>query len=175
MVASQARTQVSRTTRPTLLNSCAKAATAAEAAFRLDYPLAPSRGTRVVGLDPAAAIVVRRVAGLPWHHARFYPLARSEGIDDVEMEGVDRAVFGLAGELIGVDALVMVATTDEGANAASIIGADCTVRGIMTAGLVLVSGEPVDGALNALRPHARVLMVPADEEDLVELLKAIRA
>jgi hypothetical protein len=30
-------------------------------------------------------------------------------------------------------------------------------------------------ALMALRPYARILLVPAEEEDLLELLRAIRA
>jgi hypothetical protein len=45
----------------------------------------------------------------------------------------------------------------------------------MTAGLVLTPGRLTSDALMALRPAARVLMVPADEDDLLELLRAIRA
>jgi hypothetical protein len=45
----------------------------------------------------------------------------------------------------------------------------------MTAGLVLTPGRLTSDALMALRPSARVLLVPADEDDLLELLRAIRA
>ncbi len=55
------------------------------------------------------------------------------------------------------------------------IGAACQVRGIMTAGLVLTPGRLTSDALMALRPSARILLVPADEDDLLELLQAIRA
>jgi len=157
--------------RPVLLNSCARATTAAEARFRIDVPISPSRATRVVALDEESVPALRRVAELPWHHARFYTVDE----DGLELTSTAGAQVSLVDELDGVDATVMVASSDRGAEAAATIGAACTVRGIMTAGLVLTTGESVSAALNALRPHARVLRVPAEEEDLAELLRAIRA
>jgi hypothetical protein len=157
--------------RPVLLNSCARAATAAEARFRIDVAIAPSRATRIVALDDESAEVVRRVSQHDWFHARFYA-ADDEGLSLTTIDGEN---VQLMDELDGVDAMVLVASSDHGADAAATIGAACTVRGIMTAGLVLTMGDSVTGALTALRPHARVLMVPAEEEDLTELLRAIRA
>jgi hypothetical protein len=157
--------------RPVLLNSCARAATAAEARFRIDVPIAPSRATRIVALDEDAAQVVRHVGEAEWNTARFYT-TDLQGLRLTTMEGTE---VPLAEELEGLDATVMVAATDYGAEAAATIGAACTVRGIMTAGLVLAAAHDIGTALSALRPHARVLMVPADEEDLTELLRAIRA
>jgi hypothetical protein len=69
----------------------------------------------------------------------------------------------------------MVAASDAGAAAAESIGRACTSRGIMTAGLILGDDAHVSRALAALRPHARVLIVPAEEDDLVQLLTALRA
>ncbi len=46
----------------------------------------------------------------------------------------------LLAELEDADVVIMVATTEADAAAATIIGAACTVRAIMTAGLVI--GEP---------------------------------
>ena len=43
------------------------------------------------------------------------------------------------------------------------------------AGLVLTPGRLTSDALMALRPYARILLVPAEEDDLLELLRAIRA
>jgi hypothetical protein len=45
----------------------------------------------------------------------------------------------------------------------------------MTAGLVLADAGAMTAALRALRPHARMLLVPADGDDLIELLRAVRA
>lgn len=169
--------------RPILLNSCARAATAAEARFRIDVPLVPSRATRVVAVDAAAAAAVREVAGMPWANTRFFTVepghdgvsADGAAPDDLLLRTMDGRQAVLGEELADVDAVVMVAASDEGAAAASSIGLACTLRGVMTAGLVLVDGVGVGGALTALRPYARVLMVPADEDDLAQLLTAIRA
>jgi len=158
--------------RPVLLNSCARAATTAEAKFRIDYPLAASRATRVLALDAGAVDVVRSVSESSWNHARFYVASAADGLELTTVGGDEVA---LAGELDGVDAFIMVATDDDGAPSAAMIGAACSVRGVMTAGLVISSDRVTSEALIALRPHARILLAPADEEDLFELLKAIRA
>lgn len=157
--------------RPVLLNSCARAATAAEARFRIDVPIVPSRATRVIALDKESVDAVRPVSELGWNHTKFYNVDGNA----LELTSTEGERVNLVDELDGVDATVMVASSDHGAEAAATIAAACTVRGIMTAGLVLTTGESVSAALNALRPHARVLLVPADEEDLAELLRAIRA
>jgi hypothetical protein len=168
-------------TRPTLLNSCARATSAAEARFRIDIEIAPSRATRVVALDQDSTAVVRRVSEMSWATARFYvwegvPIsANGVSADALELRAMDGSTVTLGEELAGVDAAVMVASTDEGAEAASSIGLACSLRGIMTAGLVLSDSSRVSAALSALRPHARVLMVPAEEDDLVQLLTALRA
>lgn len=156
---------------PALLSSCARAATAKETAFRIDYPLAPARGTRVVGFDTRATQVVRSAAGHEWGQAQFYS-ASDPGHQLVTMAGESRS---LAEELDGVDSLVMVTATGDGAETVATIGAACQVRGIMTAGLVLTPGRLMSDALMALRPYARILLVPAEEDDLIELLEAIRA
>lgn len=169
--------------RPILLNSCAKAATAAEARFRIDVPLVPSRATRVIALDPRAGAAVREVAEMPWASTRFFTVepgvagvpAHGVAPDDLVLRTGDGGTSLLGEELADVDAVVMVAASDEGAAAASSIGLACTLRGVMTAGLVLVDVADVGGALTALRPYARVLMVPAEADDLAQLLMAIRA
>jgi hypothetical protein len=156
---------------PVLVSSCARAATAKEAAFRIDYPLAPARATRVIGFDTHAVDVVRSVAGHEWGQAEFYS-ATDPGHWLVTMAGESRS---LTGALDGADSLVMVAATGEGAEAVATVGAACQVRGIMTAGLALTPGRLTSDALMALRPYARILLVPAEEDDLLELLRAIRA
>lgn len=156
---------------PALMSSCARAATAKEAAFRIDYPLAPARATSVVAFDTCADEVVRSVAGHEWSQAQFYS-ATDPGHQLMTLAGEFRP---LADALEGVDSLVMVAAAGDGAEAVATIGAACQVRGIMTAGLVLTPGRLTSDALMALRPYARILLVPAEEDDLLELLRAVRA
>jgi hypothetical protein len=177
--------------RPILLNSCARAATAAETRYRIDAPITPTRGTRVVALDPGAEAVVRRVAAQRWFGARFFSCVprghghpdgavqtgRYGGIDvaDLMLVAVDGSSSRLSVELDGADVAMMIATADAAAAAASAIGDACTLRGIMTAGLVIAGTDEAAAAVSALRPHARVLMVTQDERDVSDLLTALRA
>lgn len=167
------------TMRQILLNSCARAATAAEARFRIDVPIAPSRAARVVALDEGAEPVVRRVAGQHWASARFFTYRSlapaADAVADLLLRSTDGAESWLSEQLDGADVAVMIATANDGAEAASAIGNACTLRGIMTAGLVLADGHDTAAAVAALRPHARVLMVTHDEIDVSEVLTALRA
>lgn len=169
--------------RPTLLNSCAWAATATEARFRVDAPIADQRATRIVALDEGATAVVRRVAEEHWGgDARFFtyeaparPVDSNGHLADIVLRAADGSKARLSEQLEDVDAMVMVATADDGAEAAAVIGDACTLRGIMTAGLIVGEGREVAAAVSALRPHARVLMRSRDERDVSDVLKALRA
>jgi hypothetical protein len=142
--------------RPILANSCAKAATAEEARFRIERPIA-GRLAIVVALDDEAADVVDRVAERPWRGARF--LHAGDGPVDLE----------------DIDLVLMIATTDADADVAANLARACVERGIMTAGLIIGERDDVNAALSALRPYARNLMVTTDEEDVAEVLTALRA
>lgn len=155
--------------------SCARAATAAEARFRIDRPVAPARAPRIVALDDGAAEVVRRTAALPWANARFSVCEATDGADAVLLRGVDGGTATLADELASADVVVMIATSDAGAGCAHTIGKACWQRAVQTAGLVVSEGPGSVRAVAALRPHARVLLPGADESDVVDLLTALRA
>ena len=152
-------------------SACLNAATAKEAAFRIDYPLAAARNTRVLALDPAAEQIVRQAAQLEWEQARFYSVT-DPGHTLVTMAGEP---VPLAEALADSNTVVMVSSDGSNGDAVATIGAACRVRGIMTAGLVITAGALTSDALSHLRPHARILMVPAEDDDLVELLRATRA
>lgn len=167
--------------RPTLLSACARAATAAEARFRIDRPIG-GRAARVVALDDGAAAVVRRVAAQEWSGARFFtceePRAARGGngaAADLVLRAVDGSESRLSEELDDADVAIMVATADAGPEAASTIARACVRRGIMTAGLILGERPEVGEAVAALRPYARVLMVTDDDDDVTEVLTALRA
>jgi hypothetical protein len=153
------------------VSACSRAATAEEAAYRIDYPLAAARNTRVVALDAAAEEIVRDAAALAWGQAKFYA-ASDPGDQWVTMDG---DTVSLTEEIAESNTVVMVSTDGTNAEAAATIGAACKVRGIMTAGLVVTPGQITTEALMELRPHARILLVPAEADDLVELLTATRA
>jgi hypothetical protein len=147
--------------RPILASSCAKAATAAEARFRIDGQIG-NRSALILALDAGAGRVVDRVAERPWGAARFFHA-------DLLSDSL------LADELADADVAIMVATADADGDAAEAIARACAERGIMTAGLILGNRLDVAGAVFALRPYARNLMVTDDEEDIAAVLKALRA
>ena len=149
---------------PTLLHGCAWASTAKELAYRIDAPPAYVRTSRVVALDRGAAGVVAELATMPWHDTTFLVADADEP-------------SWLAAELHEADFVLMIATANDGAAAASTIGRECARRGITTAGIVLDldgAGE-ADEAVSALRPHARVLLVTTDKWDVVEILSEVGA
>jgi hypothetical protein len=166
------------TARPILGSSCARATTAAEMRYRIDRPIRGRTGARIIGLDTGADAIVERISHQSWGHARFFSLAEpvgDGGSESVTLCDADGAVSSLLDELEEADVVVMVATTESDAAAATIIGAACTVRGIMTAGLVIGERALVGATVASVRPHARVLMVSGDERDVIDVLTALRA
>ncbi|HEX7299394.1 MAG TPA: hypothetical protein VF257_10315 [Solirubrobacteraceae bacterium] len=167
---------------PILSNSCAKAATAGEARYRIDRPIA-GRAARIVALDEGAAEVVRRVAEQPWNDARFFvfkaPVAAADGTNgasaDLVLQATDGSESRLSEELFDADVAIVIATSDDGAEAASTIAKACDRQGIMAAGLILGERLEVGAAVSALRPYAPVLLVSDDEDDVSEVLTALRA
>lgn len=162
-----------------LLSSCARAASATESRFRIDRPIAPSRAGRIIALDDGAAEVVGRAAELEWANARFYACdSFGPDAEHLTLRGIDGGPATLADELASASVVVMVATTDGGAECAYALGKACWERGVQTAGLVLGDGTnqgtAASAAVAALRPHARVLLPSATEDDLVEILTALR-
>ena len=167
--------------RPTLLNSCAMAATAAEARFRIEYPFQP-RDSRVVAVDSGAADVVCRAFQRQWEgsaHFLTFGTGTASGENGSSPEATlhrcdDGSETLLSEELDGADVVVMVATS-QGAEAAPVIGRACAERSVMTAGVVLTAtGEHANDAVLALRPFAMVLVVSKAEDDLFELLTGLR-
>lgn len=165
---------------PSLLSDSQRATSRSESRYRIDYPLVPTRGARVIALDKGAEEIVRKTASHQWQSAHFFTLdtsASSESYIDGSVEVTLRSLEGdsipLNQELDSVDVVVMVATQDSGAAAATTIAAACTVRGIMTAGII--ASTNADSTVAALRPHARILIISADKSDLEYLLTAIRA
>lgn len=164
--------------RPTLLNSCASAATAAEARYRIDYPTMGMRASRIIALDAGAAAIVRGLAGRQWsggHFLVFDSVLPADGsAGDAMLRTAEGAPAWLSDELDSADTVVMVATADADATAASVIGDACAERMVMSAGLVLSTVENVDGVVSALRPNAMVLVILKDPDDVPAILGALR-
>lgn len=166
--------------------SCARAATTAEARFRIDYPNSKSRATKVIALDEASEQALRALQDGAWHGARFLSFAGSsdlgEGLEQLTIDarlrdGAGREV-GLAAEVASADGVIMVVGAGSSAKAAEVIGTACQVRGVMTTGLIIAgpeSGAEVSETLRDLRPFAAMLVVASGPEYVAEMLTALRA
>ena len=166
---------------PTLLNSCASAATAAEARYRISYPEFARRSSRVIALDQQAAAIVRRIAAQRWSGGHFLAFeaavpANGPALEsaDARLRRADGAEVLLSEELSDADAVVMVATAQTRAEAAAVIGDACASRSIMSAGLVVSGAGGADGVVSALRPNAMVLVILQNAGDIPEILSALR-
>jgi hypothetical protein len=162
---------------PTLLSSCARAATAAEARYRISIPSFSPRESRVIALDQRSARVVADIAGEPWGGGHFLVFETALP-DDALLRPASGGTALLSDELDGADTVVMVAAAAGSAEAASIIGDAAAARGIMSAGIVLPGNGPGeargDAVVAALRPNAMVLVVLREADDLPEVLSALR-
>lgn len=167
---------------PTLLNSCASAATAAEARFRISRrDDGIPRASRIVALDQRAAESLWRLSARHWSGAHFLAVEAVLPVDgsgrepDMTLRTPGGSVVLLSDELAGADVVVMLATALASAEAAAVIGDACAERGIMSAGLVIQGHGRADGVVSALRPNAMVLVVLDDDEsDVQEILMALR-
>ena len=171
---------------PTLLGSCAKAASAAEVRFRVDYPNSRQRASRIIALDEVSAAVMRRIAEAPSNGARFLTYVSkttgAKGLDslpvDASLSDKDGSAIRLSDELAGADVVVMIAAAGGASDAAAVVGNACFVRGIMTTGLIVAAGgdrAQVERTVAALRPYAAMLVVSTSEEYIPEMLSALRA
>lgn len=167
------------------LSESARSTTAQEARFRIGYPNSSPRNSRIIALDEPSFEALRRLEELPWNGARFlrFVSARlaSERLAslpvDATLEDRSGAQVGLMDEIGEADVVVMVTSGEPVRNAAEVIGNACFVRGKMTTGLILGSGEQSERGqrtLRAMRPYAAMLVVSADEEFVVEMLTALR-
>ena len=164
--------------RPLLANSCAMAATAAEARFRIDAKPQTPRATqrrrprrRGDGAGPGAG---RPGRGTP---------RGSYGLPDGSPAGEHwrtsqlRTVHGesvrLCEELAEADFVMMIATEGRGAAAATAIGDACTLRGIMTAGVILGRDGESAAALTAPAPQRSRPAGHRRHGDASELLAAV--
>jgi hypothetical protein len=168
-----------------MLAACAKAATAAESRFRVNYPNARPHNARTFAIDARAAVTMRRIAAGPWQGARFLTFqsatAGAAGLDslpvDATLTTLDGDVVRLSDTLAEADVAVMIATAGESATAAETIGNACVVRSIMTTGLILARDArdaAVERTVRALRPFAAMLVITNGDEYIPEMLAALR-
>jgi len=165
-------------THPTLLNSCARAATAEEARYRIQGPPTDANAV-VIALDSGAVPLLREAAAQRRSGTRFVAFtgeaAGSNGSGGASpvVTDLEQQAGPLDQYLAGADVAVLVATSN--AAGAAVVGEACRRRSTMTAAIIMGDGRDSDGAVAALRPYARVMIVSKDPGDVGEILSALRA
>jgi hypothetical protein len=170
-----------------MLSESARATSAGEARFRVNYPNSKPRAVKIIALDHKAEPVVKRLAQLQWNGATFFTAsafaAAPRNSENFSMTGWLADLAGRAKDLLdevnNADLVVMVATAGENAQAASIIGEACSLGRVMTTALVVGSAVASDEALSAsliqLRPWALMLVIASAEDYIEDMLIALRA
>jgi hypothetical protein len=167
-------------------SSCARAATAKEARFRLDYPNSKPRATKVIALDRESESALRTLQDRSWHGARFLSFAGASrlgaGLAQLTIDARLRDAAGrevdLVAEVESADSVIMMVGAGSSASAAEVIGNACLARGVMTTGLVIAGSDrsaEVSRTLRNLRPFAAMLVVSSGSEYVAEMLTALRA
>lgn len=170
---------------PTGLHACARAATAEEARYRIQYPNSRQRSSRIFALDPSAAEAMYSITEDPWNDAHFLTLSLSGKIEpggttaaDLRLSHPDGTAADLQAELAGADVAVLLASEGSSEGAAEVIARECFERNIMCAALALGRGKndaALDRVVNSMRRFARVLVVAHDHDYIPAMLMALRA
>jgi hypothetical protein len=163
----------------------ARAASAAEARFRINAPNSSPRAIKVIALDRPSESVVKKLAQAGWANATFLttlatapprnePFSMSGWLGDLAGH-----TKNLVDEIDHADLVVMISTAGENAEAASIIGEACSLKRVMTTALVIARDTASDAALSQslahLRPWAVMLVVASAEDYITDMLVALRA
>jgi hypothetical protein len=168
------------------LSESARATTAEESRFRIDYPNSLPRVSRIIALDDGSLEALRAIEDEPWNGARFLRYVKSKpGSERLPKLPVDAILedaagnsFNLSAEIDDADIIVMVTTVGNAPEAAEVIGNACLVRGKRASGLVRMTGDKVENlsqTLLSLRPYAAMLVVSSGDEYIAEMLTALRA
>ena len=169
---------------PTMLSSCAHAASAEEAKYRVQYPNSIVRTSRIFALDPPAAEAMYAVTEDPWENTHFITLLADSTIasetpaQDIPLCHPDGTATNLNTELTDADVVVLLATRNSSEAAAEIIACECFKRKIMCAGLALrraSSPQSISQVVSSMRKFTRILVVTEDDDYIPAMLTALRA
>jgi len=162
-----------------VLSECARATTAEEARYRVDYPNSISRRIKIIALDKSAERVVRRLAGGNWNSVTFMTAVKDGASASADwLADLAGEALSLLDQMSAADHVVTVSTAGESADTA-LIAEVCNARRIMLTALVIDPANLPDAQLlrtmAPLRAHASMLVVANDEEYVEAMLTALRA
>lgn len=172
-----------------MLSESARATTATEARYRVNYPNSQPRAVKVIALDEGSRPLIDDIAQLPWTRAAFFtslsfnPTATPPRADSGGVQAWLRDIAGqtrtLIGEIDSADLIVMVCRAGSDPQASILIGEACAVRRVTTVALVLqdatTTDEQMSRTLSTMRPHVSMLVIATGHEYVEAMLTALRA
>ena len=163
-----------------MISESARATTAEEARFRVDYPNSAPRRIKIIALDAPAERVVRQLANRKWNSATFMTAARnSESAAADWLSDLAGRTSSLVDQMRAADHVVTVSIAGESAEGAAIIAEVCNAQRIMLTALVIdpmnVPEPQLLRTMAPLRAHAAMLVVARGEEYVEAMLTALRA
>ena len=165
-----------------MLAESARAASAAEARFRVQAPNSRPRATTVIALDAPSEAVLRRLAQDSWHHATFL---KAPVADPEDAQAADGWMTDLAEQRRRVrdqvnasDQVIMLAAAGGGADAAGLIGRACSLDRVTTTALVVgaetSSDRELSKTLAQLRPWSLMVVIANSDEYITDMMTALR-
>jgi hypothetical protein len=152
---------------------------AAEARFRVQAPNSTPRATRVVALDAAGEAVVRRLARGGWEHATFFTAASRGEYRDGVLRDLAGQVRSVTDEVDDADLVILIAGPGGHAQAVSPIGQACSLRRVMTTGLIVgmtaASESALSKTLAQLRPWSLMVVIAGNDDYIDDMMTALRA
>lgn len=165
-----------------MLSESARATTREESRFRIDAPNSRARAVKVIALDRASEIVLRRLAQHAWKNAAFMtalnkaPSAQPVGGWLADLAG---ETMSFIEEIRSADVVVTLSSAGENSEMAGVVAEACRAQGKQMTALILdASGAPEASLLKTLvplRPYASMLVVANGEEYVEAMLTALRA
>lgn len=147
-----------------MLSESARAASAAEARFRIQAPNSRPRATTVIALDAASEPVLRRLAGESWSRATFLqaPVGETELRDQIDQS----------------DQVIMLATAGGRADAAEAVGRACSRKRVTTTALVVGTENATEPELSKtlvqLRPWSLMVVIAGSDDYITDMMTALR-
>ena len=158
-----------------MLSESARMSSSAEARFRVQASNSKPRSIKVIALDVPSEVVVRRLAEASWSHATFFTAHSTEG----SLSDLGGHTRDLLHEVYTGDLVVLVAAAGGTAQAASVIGEACSLKGVMTTALIVgassVSDEALSRTLAPLRPWSLMVVIASSDDYIEDMLTALRA
>ena len=112
-----------------MLSECARATSAEEARFRVDYPNSAPRRIEIIALDKLAEGVVRRLAGGEWNSATFMTAVKDGASADTDwLSDLAGQALSLLDQMSAADHVVTVSTAGESAEGTAIIADVCNAH-----------------------------------------------